>query len=582
MRRGRPGGGQGASSQQDLSGTGLKNDPRGLYMFSQCDRTPRRTIGKIVHVCREYASLAGAGGMKDVTEGLAKASAAAGIDTHVFLPYYRTIQAMQDIHAEETARFPVPMNYPQEKRSESVTMYRVQMEENLTIHLVKTERYEYLAEGPGTIERRGIYQYTEEESRALARPELKDKGYFDFFAMNVVLVKSVLYALGGMDRKPDVIHCHDGHAALLPLIAQTSQEGFDHSLGHVPSVLTIHNAGTGYHQEVANFDFAATLCGVPLYVAEGCRLDDKFDPLLAGGVFGQSVNTVSENYARELQYSGQDALTGWLGHAFLARGIKLEGITNGVDPDAFDPRNAERLGLAAPFNPVRGDFEGKELCKKSLLESLSRGESSKNATLHGRVSCDTAAPLLTFVSRLGPQKGMDILVDALGGLLARHPDVQLVGLGSGDPVVEGRFRRLADSFAGRVCVAFGFSPSLAQRVYAAGDFFLIPSRYEPCGLTDFYAQLAGNVPIVHRVGGLVKTIDNKFGFSYLGGKRELSDAIARALTIYKEQGKTTLRRIQSEAAKNVYENFTWEKVLSRKYLPLYGEAIERAEPVLPY
>jgi starch synthase len=551
-------------------------------MCSQPEPAQRRAISRIVHVCREYSALAGAGGMKDVTEGLARESAAAGIDTHVFLPYYRVIDSNQSIHVEESNSFRVSMNYPHEKRTEWVTICRVRPEENLTIHLVKTDRYRYLTEGSDKIERQGIYQYTEEEARALGRPELKDKGYFDFFAMNVVLVKSALHALGLMERKPDVIHCHDGHAALLPLIAHASQEGFDHSLAHVPCVLTIHNAGTGYHQEVANFDFAATLCGVPWYMVQGGRLDDKFDPLLAGGVFSQCVNTVSENYARELQHSGQDALTGWLGHAFLAHGIQLTGITNGVDADAYDPRNADRLGLAAPFSPIHGDMDGKELCKKSLLDMLSRGESAENTDLYGTISYRKGAPLLTFVSRLGAQKGMDVLVDAAEELLAQHPEVQLIGLGSGDPTIEGRFRGLAETFSGRVCVAFGFSPSLAQKVYAAGDFLLIPSRFEPCGLTDFYAQLAGNVPIVHRVGGLVKTIDGKFGFSYLGGKRELLHAIERALEVYHREDRTTLRLIQAQAAKNVYENFTWEKVLSRKYLPLYHQALAQAEPVLPY
>ncbi len=232
-------------------------------MFSQSEAAQHRTVGRIVHVCREYAALAGAGGMKDVTEGLARASAAAGIDTHVFLPYYRVIDGHTGLHAEEADSFRISMNYPHEMRTESVTMYRVQPEKNLTIHLVKTDRYQFLSEGSGKIERQGIYQYTDAEANSLARPELKDKGYFDFFAMNVVLVKSALHTLGLMERKPDVIHCHDGHAALLPLIAQTSQEDLDPSLAHVPCVLTIHNAGTGYHQEVSNFEFAATLCGVP-------------------------------------------------------------------------------------------------------------------------------------------------------------------------------------------------------------------------------------------------------------------------------------------------------------------------------
>ena len=552
-------------------------------MLFQAGKRRTGTIGSLVHVCREYGGLAGAGGMKDVTEGLARASAASGIDTHVFLPYYRVIENNAFLPIEETFHFDVPMNYPHEPRSESVVICRVRQEENLTLHLIKTDRYRYLAESTDRIERNGIYQYTDYEAKALGRPELKDKGYFDFFAMNVLLVKSGLYALGRMGWKPDIVHCHDGHAALWSLIAQASEEGVDHSLAHVPCVLTIHNAGTGYHQEVANFDFAATMCGVPWYVVDGCRLDDKFDPLLAGGIFSQAVNTVSENYARELLFTGQDALTGWLGHAFLARGIPMTGITNGVDPDAYDPHNAEHLGLAARFSPIEGDLEGKEMCKRALLEELSRREAPGSIELHGNIAYEKDAPLFSFVSRLGNQKGMDVLADAFGELLTQRSDVQLIGLGSGgDRKIEDRLKTLAHSFPGRVCIAFGFNGGLARKVYAGGDFFLIPSRYEPCGLTDFYAQLAGNVPIVHKVGGLVKTIDGEFGFSYLGGKRELLEALTRAIEAYREPDKTTLRAIQAKAAKNVYENFTWEKVLARKYIPLYQKAAERAEPTLPY
>jgi starch synthase len=131
-------------------------------------------------------------------------------------------------------------------------------------------------------------------------------------------------------------------------------------------------------------------------------------------------------------------------------------------------------------------------------------------------------------------------------------------------------------------MAIGYDRSLAARIYAAGDFFLIPSRYEPCGLTDYYAQLMGNVPIVHAVGGLVKTVDGKFGLSYLGGQRELTYAIRRALKIYREEGQRTLRKIQAAAVKNIRANFTWDRVLERRYLPIYYEAIESAKPRTPY
>jgi starch synthase len=552
-----------------------------LVMSSITDTSSHASVRKVVHVCREYGSLAGAGGMKDVTEGLAKASAATGIETHVILPFYRSVSEMGNIRPEKDQGFDLPMNDALAMRSEHITVHRMQLAERLIVHLVKAGRYEYLFEGYG-IERHGIYQYSEKEAIALGHPELKGQGYADFFAMNVLLVKSALKVLGDMESKPDVVHCHDGHAALLPLLAQASHEGFDAALAHVPCVLTVHNAGKGYHQEVGDLDFAAAVCGLHPDVVAGCLLDSKFDPLLAGGVFSHGMNTVSENYAYELQHTGQDALTGWLGHALVGQGVKLVGITNGVDPHEFDPRNNRRLGLAASYSPQEGLLDGKEKCKEATLDALARREVPETIGLHGTISYQKGVPLLSFVGRLVPQKGMDTLADTVEELFAQDESAQLVILGDGEPFIENRFKALARQFHGRICLALGYSSSLASQVYAAGDFFLIPSRFEPCGLTDFFAQLAGNVPIVHGVGGLVKTVDNRFGFSYLGGKRELLQAIRRALAVYREEGQATLRRIQMDAANNLYANFTWDQVLKKKYLPFYQDAIARTRPVLPY
>ncbi|MDZ7290019.1 MAG: glycogen/starch synthase [candidate division KSB1 bacterium] len=540
-------------------------------------------IIRVVHVAREYGSLAGAGGIKDVTEGLCKATAAAGIDTHIFLPYYQVIREKTQLVPKEQCRFELPMNYTQQQRTESVKIYGSSIQPNLTVHLIKAHLYDYLSEGNGLIPRKGIYQYTREEAEALGLPERIGKGYHDFFAMNVLLVKATLCALGKLDLRPDVIHCHDGHAALLPLIAQASDENWVLPFfRYVPSVITVHNAGMGYHQDIFDLEFAAAICGVSRNVIDGCRLNGNFDPLLAGGLFGTIINTVSENYARELQHTGQDWMTGWLGHTLAQYGIKLVGVTNGINPEIFDPQKPEALGLAKGFAPINGDFEGKEICKQTLLESLGQKEIPKGIALYGTIDYRQDIPLLTFIGRLDQQKGFDILAEAVDLLFDEEQEVQLLGLGDGDPAIRAQFTNLAEKFAGRICVAIGYSPPLANKIYAAGDFFLIPSRFEPCGLTDFFAQLMGNVPIVHQVGGLVKTLDGQYGLSYLGGPRELLNVLRRALEIYREPGKATLRKIQINAVKNIHENFTWEKVLEKKYLPLYREAMERVKPALPY
>ncbi|MDH4029077.1 MAG: glycogen/starch synthase, partial [Nitrospirota bacterium] len=234
----------------------------------------KQEIKTIVYVAREYGRIAGAGGIKDVAEGLCRAAAAAGIETHIFLPYYQVIQDRHDIKPVKNCGFDMPMNFPSEKRTEPVAVYDL-VQDGVNIHLIKARLYDYLTEG-NNIPRRGIYQYTREEAAALGRPEIAGTGYYSFFAMNVLLVKAALCALGRMDIRPDMVHCHDGHAALLPLIAQASQEDWMPSyLRSVPSVVTVHNAGMGYHQDIADLEFAAAVCGVPLEVVNGCILNNS-------------------------------------------------------------------------------------------------------------------------------------------------------------------------------------------------------------------------------------------------------------------------------------------------------------------
>jgi starch synthase len=541
----------------------------------------QQKIKSIVYVAREYDALAGAGGMKDVAEGLCKAAAAAGIDTHIFIPYYRVIQEKSRLNPMKACEFSVPMNFKNERRSEFVTIFTLKKKE-VNIHLIQARLYDYLTQGEN-IPRMGIYQYTMEEAGALGRPELAGTGYFSFFAMNVLLVKATLIALDRMDISPDVIHCHDGHTALLPLIAQASNGNMvSSSCRYTPSVVTIHNAGWGYHQDINDLEFASAVCGVPLNVINGCLLNGSFNPFVAAGLFGTVINTVSENYAKELQRTGEDWRTGWLGHTFSKYGVKIIGMTSGVDPKSFNPLKHRQLGLPAPFSLINGDLKGKEFCKKAMMKIFAEHDVSDRIRIHGSIKYVKDNPVLTFIGRLDHQKGYDVMIRAIHLLFSKDKNVQIIGLGSGNSDIELQLKDLAETFKGRACFAIGYDTGLANKIYAGGDFFLVPSYFEPCGLTDFYAQLMGNVPIVNRVGGLVKTLDGKYGFSYLGGERELCAAIKRALTIYRKPGKKSLRNIQKDAVDNINDNFTWEKVFEKKYIPMYLMAIEKLTHALPY
>jgi starch synthase len=180
-----------------------------------------------------------------------------------------------------------------------------------------------------------------------------------------------------------------------------------------------------------------------------------------------------------------------------------------------------------------------------------------------------------MIGRMMGQKGVDILITALEKLLATDKKFQVIILGSGAKDLEQALIRLTRKKVndGRICVLRGYDPALANRIYAAGDFFLIPSRYEPCGLTDYIAQLAGNLPIVHHVGGLVKVEDGTTGFAFTDYSAEaLTGAILRGMRVFREAPEKILE-MQVAAVKRIQEKYTWDKVVHR-YLDLYVKAMD--------
>ncbi len=179
------------------------------------------------------------------------------------------------------------------------------------------------------------------------------------------------------------------------------------------------------------------------------------------------------------------------------------------------------------------------------------------------------------MSRFSEQKGLDILGQALEVLLAEDKNIQVVILGNGNRDIENHLTSLAEHLAyeERLAVLIGYDPGLANLIYAAGDFFVIPSRYEPCGLTDFMAQLMGNLPIVRTTGGLVKVRDGFNGFSYKDHTPDaLIQTVNRALKTYRNSP-DTIKEMQVNAVHNIYENHTWDKV-REKYIRLYQKAME--------
>ena len=534
------------------------------------------TIGSVWMVSREYDGLAGAGGVKDVCRQLAEALARdGGCRVRVILPRYGFMDAAAlgftplelpsrrtDGPCAERRRraFAVEMNYTDRERREDVSIWE-RREEGLTIFLVEAERF---------AEKLGVYTYTaaEEEKTPWQR---QGSGHYDYFAMNILLQKAALDLMLLLDEAPDVIHCQDGHAATLAAMARENS-GYRHFFSETGLVVTIHNAGLGYHQEVGDLAFARAVTGLPQSVVRRSRLGPAFDPFVAAAGYA-CINTVSEQYARELQETREDARTGWLGHRLLQRGVRIIGITNGINPADIDPTRPGQLGLAAAFDPLRGDLAGKRRCKEDMLSLLAGRGGVSGVEQFGTLSRDADLPLFTFIGRLTAQKGVDVLLPALAGLAGEDRGFQALILGSGDPDLEKALAAMTgqDEISGRCCFLKGYHPGLANRIYAAGDFFLIPSRYEPCGLTDYMAQLLGNLPIVHHVGGLVKVLDGRTGFSYRKHTPEaLARAMRRALALFRDDP-AGIRTMQRQAVEEILEHHTWDKVMA-SYLALYRDA----------
>lgn len=508
---------------------------------------------------REYDGLAGAGGVKDVCKQLSHALARAGIKITVVMPRYGMMDKEKLGLKPTSYAFTVGMNYAREERRERVDIWKL-TQGKVRILLVEADRY---------TEKKSVYTYTaEEEAR---NPSHKQgTGHYDYFAMNVLLQKAAMELSTYMGEKPDVFHCQDGHTAILPAMIREI-DGYRPYYIQSGAVTTVHNAGIGYHQEVADLPFAHAITGLPMRVINDSLLDGAFDPFIAGAQYGV-INTVSENYARELRETDADRLTGRLGHTLLSRGIILEGITNGIDPADYDPTEPGKLGLAAAFNPETGGVEGKEKCKMDLLTSIRDGKFAR-VKVAGEVKYRTGVPLLTMVGRLMRQKGVDVLVQALDTLLATDREFQVVILGSGSRDIEDMLTKMAEKpeNKGRMAILIGYDPLLANKIYAGGDFFVIPSQYEPCGLTDFMAQLLGNLPIVHFTGGLVKVTDNETGFGYVEHSPDaLIEAVERAFAVYRNNPEK-LRAIQKKALETIKEKYTWDRVLER-YLQLYKKS----------
>ncbi|XXX78812.1 glycogen/starch synthase [Sorangium sp. So ce134] len=367
----------------------------------------------------------------------------------------------------------------------------------------------------------------------------------DNLARYALLSRGALQLCHALGFWPDVVHVHDWQTALVPLYLNVLEHRSP--LARAASVLTIHNLG--YQGWFNKTQLPTTGLGWDQFHRFCLEAYDSINLLKAGIYNATLVSTVSPRYAQEIQtWEGGEGLDGVL----RDRGTDVIGILNGIDDSIWNP--ATDPHIAATYSAE--DLSGKRLCKAALQREMGLEERPD-------------VPLLGLISRLATQKGIDILAGALDHILSL--DVQLVVLGSGERWAEDLFSRIAGS-SDRFRVYVGMNEGLAHRIEAGSDLFLMPSRYEPCGLNQLYSQRYGTLPVVRAVGGLDDTVENNVtGFKFEEmSSMALGNTVAWAVHLYRADP-AYFRTMQLRAMK---KNSGWAQA-ARQYEALYRLAISR-------
>lgn len=503
----------------------------------------------IALVAREMGGWAEAGGVKDVVKDQARALVRLGWDTHVVLPLYGYLAPR--VRAQGALVWKGRLAHP--SLVAATEAWRV-TEGGVSIHFLST---------PALADKNAPYTYTDADQAA---GRIRGQGFVDWAQVNLEFQWAVA-SYWAHTMAPPLVLGHDGHLGFLPAILKTHPE-FGHRFRETHLGLLIHNAGQGYRQEMAASAAHDRLLGLSEAPRKAALLEGGYDPMVSASHHAR-LATVSENYADELISGRNDHWSGPFGRWLRASKTPLEGITNGLSTDDKDPRDPVSAGLPAGFDPLKGDWEGKAVCRDRLRSLVHSGWSA----VHG--AFDTwDGPLYVMQGRLTAQKGVDALVELLNRAF-REPGGHFLIMAQGEHRYETSLIHLAEAKGrGRLIFINAFEETAARLVFAAGDFFLMPSEYEPCGLTDLKAQLMANLPIVHAVGGLVKIHDGVTGFTYEKHRHGgLWGAFQRSLRVYANPEE--LHRLRRQAFSSALDDYHWETILQERYLPwLEGGRLE--------
>jgi starch synthase len=480
---------------------------------------------KILFATPECAPYVKTGGLGDVSAALPATLAALGHDVHLLLPAYRGMKVSGEIG--DGAELPAYGPWP------AAQLVPVKAPNGVTLLLLACPALYQRAGGP----------YVDAGGQDYADNALR----FGLLSRVAAQLGTVQSPLRGWTA--DVVHANDWPCALVPLYLALARS-LPLQQKTAASVLTIHNLAFQGVFPMATAD----LFGIPHHWRgmAGVEFWGQLSMLKAGLQFSDAITTVSPSYAREIQTEAHGV---GLDGVLRARSDRLRGILNGIDTEIWNPATDPLL----PHRFGRDSLQGKALCKKALqVRSGLPGE--------GR------APLFALISRLTPQKGVDLVLGALPRLLAAG--AQLVVLGQGEPALQEALRKAADQYPRQIAVTLGFDEGLAHMIEAGADAFLMPSRFEPCGLNQMYSQAYGTPPIVAPVGGLKDSVidasaDPAHGTGFVMASPDavgLDEALQRALRAWREPPQWRKLQVNGMA-----RHFGWEDS-ARQYLEVYERA----------
>ncbi len=485
---------------------------------------------KILLLASEVVPFAKTGGLADVAGALPKALKELGHDVRVAMPRYGFIDKGKFNLQEILSGLQVPMN----GNTESAAIVEGRVGENVPVYMVDSPKY---------YDREGIYMYPDDADR------------FVFFC------RAALEMLKKLDWAPDILHCNDWHTAIIPNWMQSIYKD-DPFFAKTASVYTIHNLA---YQGVFG-KRVLEIAGIDKYqymVPPGIAPENQINMMGRGIFFADLVNTVSNTYAQEIltpQYGeGYD----WL---LRERRDRLYGIVNGIDYEANDPAHDPHLYEHYDLHNPAGKFQNKLALQKEA-----------------GLAQEAHTPLIGMISRLSDQKGFDLIGQVIEALM-NNLNFQFILLGTGAEHYHNLFSSIKERYPQRSAVYLTFNTPLAQKIYAGSDLFLMPSRFEPCGLGQLIALRYGSIPIVRETGGLKDTVQNfdpqtsnGNGFTFQNyDAMAMYTAIVRAIETYhyREIWKTLIQRAMSA-------DYSWS-VSAAKYVDLYHRALTlRAEHPVP-